>query len=71
MIAIHYQNTSIEGCQIRYYEEPHQVFSDNKDREESIMTMKNMFNNIIDVTAYYLSTSGLMPAFCTKMSLKK
>ena len=65
MIAIHYQNTSIEGCQIRYYEEPHQVFSDNKDMEESIMTMKNMFNNIIDVTA------GLMPAFCTKMSLKK
>ena len=51
MIAIHYQNTSIEGCQIRYYEEPHQVFSDNKDMEESIMTMKNMFNNIIDVTA--------------------
>ena len=38
-----YQNTSIQGCQIRHYEDPQQVFSDNKDMEESIMTMKNIF----------------------------
>ena len=40
----HYQNTSIQGGQIRHYEDKQKVFSDNKDMEEFIMYMKNIFN---------------------------
>ena len=42
----HFQNASIQGCQISQKEDPEQVDSENKDMEESIRIMVNMFNYI-------------------------
>ena len=60
----HFQNASIQGCQICHKEDPQQVDSENKDMEESISIKVNMFN-------YMWGTIFKMPAFGNPKFVKK
>jgi hypothetical protein len=60
----HFQIASIQGCKICKKEDPEQVDSENKDMEESIRIMVNMFN-------YMCGTIFKMPASRDVKFLKK